>query len=87
MTRPPLSGSRNAARSVAASEASRLAADEAIRAAAKADAFVQSFVAMTPAQVLDYVNANVTTVAGARALLGKMAVMLLLLARSEYRED
>jgi hypothetical protein len=60
-------------------------ADAAHAAAVKADAFVQTFVAMTPAEVSDYVNANTGTLAQTRALLNKMALMLLALARREYR--
>lgn len=61
------------------------AADDAAKVAAKADAFVASFIAMTPAQVLNYVSANVTDLASAKALLGKMALMMLLLARRGLR--
>jgi hypothetical protein len=60
-------------------------ADATDAAAVKADAFVQTFVAMTPAEVSDYVNANTGTLAQTRALLNKMALMLLALARREYR--
>ena len=62
-----------------------MAANMAAVAAAKADAFVAQFVAMTPAQVAAYVEANVTSLATAKALLGKMALMMLRLARREYR--
>jgi len=61
------------------------AADEADAAAVKADNFVKSFVAMTPAQVAAYVDANTANIAQVRALLNKMALMLLALARREYR--
>lgn len=63
----------------------RDAADETTRSEIKADSFVSTFVAMTPAQVSNYVTNNVTDLASARALLVKMALMLLLLARREFR--
>lgn len=61
------------------------AADVADAEAAKADAFVQSFIAMTPAGVTNYVNNNTANIAQVRALMNKMALMLLALARREYR--
>ena len=59
---------------------------EAAKATAKADSFVASFIAMTPTQVDAYVETNVTALAGAKALLKKMALILLVLARQEFRE-
>jgi hypothetical protein len=56
-----------------------------IVAATKADAFVQSFISMTPQQVSDYVAANTDNLAQTRALMEKMALMLLVLARREFR--
>lgn len=64
--------------------AKRARDDVALKAEVKADAFVNQFIGMTPQQVVDYVNAQAKTLAGARQLLGKMAVMLLLLAKREY---
>jgi hypothetical protein len=61
------------------------AADVAASAAVKADAFVQSFIAMTPAQVTNYINANTANIAQVRALMNKLALMLLTLAKREYR--
>ena len=61
------------------------AADEADAAAIKADAFVKNFIAMTPAQVSAYVNSNTGNLSQVRALLNKMALMLLALARQQYR--
>jgi hypothetical protein len=61
------------------------AADEAELAAAKEDAFVQSFIAMTPAQLQTYINANTGNLAQMRALVSKLALMLLTLAKREYR--
>ncbi len=77
--------SRAAARVARAILAAKVAEEEEARTAAKADTFVQTFVAMTPAQVLAYVDANINTVADAKVLLKKMAIMLLLLARKEYK--
>lgn len=61
-------------------------ADEDAAAAIKADSFVESFIAMTPAQVASYIDANVTNLASAKTVIAKMAMMLLLLARREFRE-
>jgi hypothetical protein len=61
-------------------------ADEiAQREAVKIDTFVQSFIAMTPNQVSTYINNNTNSLAEVRALLNKMGLMLLALARREYR--
>lgn len=83
---PKVSGGRTWARA----ERKRLLALQAERVeakqAAKADAFVQAFVDMTPAQVVAYVASNVTDLASARQLLTKMALMLLLLAKKEFKE-
>jgi hypothetical protein len=59
--------------------------DAAAKNAIKADAFVQNFVAMTPAQVSAYVTANTANLGQVRALMAKMALMLSMLARLEYR--
>ena len=61
------------------------AKDDAARLAIKADAFVSTFVAMTPAQVTAYIEANVTNLASAKNVIEKLALMLLLLARREFR--
>jgi hypothetical protein len=62
-----------------------VSAEEAEKRQIKADAFVQNFIAMTPAQVEAYVENNTGNLAQTRALLNKMALMLLALARREYR--
>ena len=59
--------------------------DMADVAAVKSDTFIQSLIAMTPAQVSSYVENNTANLAQVRALLTKMALMLLALARREYR--
>lgn len=78
-------GSRTEARAAASVQAAADAADTAIHASVKLDAFVQQFVAMSSDQVKAYVDANVTDLASAKTLLKRLAVMLLLLARQEYR--
>jgi hypothetical protein len=71
---------------IAAQAAAESEAEAAIRSTVKSDAFVRQFMEMTPAQVATYVDAQVTDLASARLLLKRMAVMLLLLARHEYRD-
>jgi len=63
----------------------REAADAAAAAEIKQDAFVQSFLAYTPAQLDAYIDNNTATLPEVRALLKKMARMLLILARRELR--
>ena len=60
-------------------------ADDAAKIAIKADSFVGTFIAMTPAQVETYVQNNVTSLATAKDVIAKMGVMLLLLARREFK--
>ena len=52
---------------------------------AKADAFVQQFVEMTPAQISTYVDGNVTDLASARLLLKRLSIMMLFLAKQAYK--
>jgi hypothetical protein len=61
------------------------ASDAANVDAIKSDTFVQNFLAMTPAQVSAYVENNTANLAQVRSLLTKMALMLLALARRQYR--
>jgi hypothetical protein len=73
---------------VSAEEAARRqqrANDLAHREAIKIDSFVKNFITMTPDQVTNYVTNNTNNLAEVRALLHKMALMLLALARREYR--
>jgi len=61
-------------------------ADDEVRTlAVKADAFVKNFISMTPAQVATYVEGNTANLAQVRSMMTKMALMLLALARKEYR--
>jgi hypothetical protein len=70
----------------------QLAAHQAVEAAAaakleiKADAFVNSFIAMTPAEVTAYINTNVTSLVTAKTVINKLALMVLLLARREFKD-
>lgn len=63
----------------------RDAADQQDQDSVKADAFVQNFIAMTPAQVETYVTNKTANLTQTRALLTKMALMMLALARRAYR--
>lgn len=67
-----------------ADEVKRIA-NESARQHAKADAFVQQFVNMTPAQVVAYVNSSVANIADAKQLLTKLALMMLSIAKEQYK--
>jgi hypothetical protein len=77
--------SRAEAKIIKAALAAEAATQEEMTNAAKADAFVQNFINSTPTQVMDYIDVNVTDLASAKTVLKKMALMLLLLARKEYK--
>lgn len=62
------------------------AADTEARSSVKMDNFVSTFIAMTPAEVAGYIDANVTNLASAKSVIEKLALMVLLLARREYRD-
>ena len=73
---------------VAADEAAAVAEKAAIaktKTDTKADAFVQQFVNMTPAQVIAHVNSNVANLADAKQLLTKLALMMLAIAKEQYK--
>jgi hypothetical protein len=61
------------------------AADADAKAAAKADSIVQYLRDHTPAECEAYVQANVTDLASARALMKKFAVVLCVLAKQSLR--
>lgn len=63
-----------------------VAADVASREAIKADGWVQAFAAMTPAQVSTYINNNVTSLATAKPVIGKLSLMVHALVREKLRE-
>ena len=52
----------------------------------KQEAFVQQFIAMSPTEVNQYVEGNVTDLASAKNLLKKLSRMVLLLSRQEFGE-
>ena len=56
-------------------------ADQIDAIAARADAEVQALAAMTPTQARAFVLANINTLIDAKALLGRMAVVLSVLAK------
>ena len=55
--------------------------DQLDNAAARADSEIQALAALTPAQARAFVTANVNSLADAKALLGRMAAVLCVLAR------
>ena len=83
---PKVSGGRTWARAERKRLLALAADNESANLAAKADAFVQQFIEMTPAQLDAYISANINDLASARQLLRKMALMLLLLAKREFRD-
>lgn len=80
-------GSRNFARQRRKELLAQAEADAAAKFETKADPFVQAFIAMTPAEVEAYIDSHMTDLASSRALMKKVALMLLLLARKEYRDE
>jgi len=76
---------------VAAREAAKAAkltvdaADAVERAAAKADAQVQAMLNRTPAQISTFIDAQVTDLAGARAVLKLIMRLLIHVARQSLR--
>jgi len=56
------------------------------KVAVKADAFVANFIAMTPAQATSYVDTNVKDLASAKSVIQKLALMVLVLAKSGFKE-
>jgi len=67
-------------------ERQRVESDKADQIATKANATIQAFIAMTPAQVKQYVANNSGTVAEQAGLIETLALMVLMLARAEFRE-
>ena len=70
---------------LAAQREAHRASIEQAKADTRADNFVQQFVNMTPAQLIAYVNANVSNLADAKQLLTKLALMLLAIAKEQYK--
>lgn len=63
----------------------RKVVDAEIFTAVKADAFVSSFIDMTPSQVVAHVQNAPNTVAGLKAVITKLALMVLVLSRREFK--
>ncbi len=64
----------------------RRAADMAAHATIKADSFVANFVTMTPAQIISHIDSLPNNIAAMKNVVTKLALMLLLLARKEFRD-
>lgn len=58
------------------------AAQQTVEDAAKADAFVQQFVQYDATQVQDYIQTNVTDLTSAKAVIKKLALICLALAKT-----
>lgn len=56
------------------------------KVAVRADTFVTNFIAMTPAQVTSYVDTNVKDLPSAKSVIQKLALMVLVLAKSGFKE-
>lgn len=61
------------------------AADETDKAITKGDAALKALVRMTPAQIAMYIGANVATLADAKQMLTKLAQVVAVLARREFK--
>jgi len=61
-------------------------ADRAVKDSVKADSFVKTFVNMTPAEVEAYIDTNVTDLNSAKSVVHKLSLMMLWLARREFKE-
>jgi hypothetical protein len=58
--------------------------DQQLLADTKADAFIQTFIGMTDAEIGNYIDANATNLAGVRGVLKKYGKLLHYIARREY---
>jgi len=56
------------------------------KVAVKADAFVANFIAMTPAEVNNFIETNVKDLTSAKGVIQKLALMVLVLAKSGFKE-
>lgn len=56
------------------------------KVAVKADAFVSDFIAMTPAEVNNFIETNVKDLTSAKGVIQKLALMVLVLAKSGFKE-
>lgn len=64
----------------------KAANDDAAKAEVKADAFIANFITLTPTQVATYVDNNTATLATMRALVKKLALVTLTLAKKEFSD-
>ena len=62
------------------------AAASAEQSEIKVDGFVSAFINMTPAQVTAHINNNVTNLASAKNVLNKLALIVLPLAKREFKD-
>ena len=58
---------------------------DAERLTVKTDTFVANFIDMTPAQVINHIDTNVTNLASAKHVIEKLALMVLVLAKLELK--
>jgi len=56
------------------------------KVAVKADTFVSDFIAMTPAEVNNFIETNVKDLTSAKGVIQKLALMVLVLAKSGFKE-
>ena len=70
---------------IKAAIAAQKAADAAAVTSTKADNTVQYLVTHTPAECYDWVQANVTNLAQAKEVLGRMAMVISAIARQQLR--
>lgn len=63
----------------------QIQADEAQKESAKLDTVIRYLVTHTPEEIVTYVNTNVTDLASAKNVLGKLAVAVSVLAKKELR--
>ena len=82
---PDVAAYTTAIEAIKAAEVAAEAAAKALDSAVKADTFVANFIAMTPADVEAYIQNNTANLADMRALLKKMGIMLLTLAKRKLR--
>lgn len=69
-----------------AAKAAQAQTNAQLKADQKADSFVQTFIDMTPAQLDNFIDTNIVADASVKTMFKRMAKMLLLLARKEYKD-
>ena len=80
---------RNATEEEIAAYAQKKKAEEdaTVRTSAKGDATIRFLISKTPAEIEEKINADVTSIATAKAIIAKLAVAVGALARKELRGD